>query len=184
MSDDLGNLLQEVANGDKQAFAQLYDATAPQVYGLCLHILRSAAVAEDVTQEVYISVWRSAASFDPQKGTAKTWVLKIARHRAIDQLRSHLARLNREEKEAALSQLLHFSDVEHEALTAVEGAQVRQALDMMGEPHRTALLYCYFGGLSHSELAEATGVALGTAKTRVRDGLKKLRSHLARKEQR
>lgn len=179
MSESLEDLLQRVAVGENQAFSLLYDATAAQVYGLCLHILRNQAQAEEVAQEAFVTVWKTAVSFDPEKGSAKTWILRIAKNRAIDTLRSQLARLNREQRETALNHLLHFSDVETQALGAIEGEQVRKALEQVDEPHRTALLYCYFGGLSHSELAETTGVALGTAKTRVRTGLKKLKTLLA-----
>lgn len=183
MSDNLENLLQQVAGGDQHAFGKLYDTLSAQVYGLSWYILRDQAQAEEVTQETFISVWNKADRFDPAQGSAKTWVLRITKNRAIDTLRAQIARTDREQREAALGHLLTFVDAETQALGAIEGARVREALAQLDDPHRTALLYCYFGGLSHSELAETTGVALGTAKTRVRTGLKKLHALLSGKEQ-
>ena len=168
--------------GDAAAFARLYDHIAPNVLGLSLQILHDQAQAEEVTQEVFIEVWQHAADFDPAKGSAKAWILRRARLRAIDRVRSAIATMKRDDREAFLVASINKESVEDEALRNVQRHAVRTALEIMGEPHKTAILLAYFGDMTHAELAEATGVPLGTAKTRVRDGLRKLEKIL--KEQR
>ena len=168
--------------GDAAAFARLYDRIAPNVLGLALQIIHDQAQAEEVTQEVFIELWQHAADFDPAKGSAKAWILRRARLRAIDRVRSAIATLKRDDREAFLVASIKQESVEDEALRNVQRHTVRTALDIMGEPHKTAILLAYFGDMTHTELAATTGVPLGTAKTRVRDGLRKLEKIL--KEQR
>lgn len=169
-------LLTRVASGDRAAFADLYDALAPQANGVACTVLRDRTLAEEVVQEVFIEVWRTAPRYDAGRGGARGWVLRLTRLRAIDRLRSHLATLDRDDREAALQRVASPLSVEDEVVRDIDGAHVRDALDALGEPHRTAVRLAFFAGLTHSELAAATGVPLGTAKTRVRDGLRKLRA--------
>lgn len=180
--ETLESLMLLTQQGDAAAFARLYDHIAPNVLGLSLQILHDQAQAEEVTQEVFIEVWQHAADFDPAKGSAKAWILRRARLRAIDGVRSAIATMKRDDREAFLVASINKESVEDEALRNVQRHAVRTALEIMGEPHKTAILMAYFGDMTHAELAEATGVPLGTAKTRVRDGLRKLEKIL--KEQR
>lgn len=180
--ETLESLMLLTQQGDAAAFARLYDCIAPNVLGLSLQILHDQAQAEEVTQEVFIEVWQHAGDFDPAKGSAKAWILRRARLRAIDRVRSAIATLKRDDREAFLVASINKESVEDEALRNVQRHAVRTALEIMGEPHKTAILLAYFGDMTHAELAEATGVPLGTAKTRVRDGLRKLEKIL--KEQR
>ncbi len=180
--ETLESLMLLTQQGDAAAFARLYDHIAPNVLGLSLQILHDQAQAEEVTQEVFIEVWQHAADFDPAKGSAKAWILRRARLRAIDRVRSAIATMKRDDREAFLVASINKESVEDEALRNVQRHAVRTALEIMGEPHKTAILMAYFGDMTHAELAEATGVPLGTAKTRVRDGLRKLEKIL--KEQR
>lgn len=180
--ETLESLMLLTQQGDAAAFARLYDHIAPNVLGLSLQILHDQAQAEEVTQEVFIEMWQHAGDFDPAKGSAKAWILRRARLRAIDRVRSAIATLKRDDREAFLVASIKKESVEDEALRNVQRHAVRTALELMGEPHKTAILLAYFGDMTHAELAEATGVPLGTAKTRVRDGLRKLEKIL--KEQR
>lgn len=172
--ETLESLMLLTQQGDAAAFARLYDHIAPNVLGLSLQILHDQAQAEEVTQEVFIEVWQHAADFDPAKGSAKAWILRRARLRAIDRVRSAIATMKRDDREAFLVASINKESVEDEALRNVQRHAVWTALEIMGEPHKTAILLAYFGDMTHAELAEATGVPLGTAKTRVRDGLRKL----------
>ncbi|WP_034986305.1 sigma-70 family RNA polymerase sigma factor [Corynebacterium jeikeium] len=172
--ETLESLMLLTQQGDAAAFARLYDHIAPNVLGLSLQILHDQAQAEEVTQEVFIEVWQHAPDFDPAKGLAKAWILRRARLRAIDRVRSAIATMKRDDREAFLVASINKESVEDEALRNVQRHAVWTALEIMGEPHKTAILLAYFGDMTHAELAEATGVPLGTAKTRVRDGLRKL----------
>ncbi|WP_347305688.1 sigma-70 family RNA polymerase sigma factor [Corynebacterium sp. SA-MJD20WY100] len=178
----LNGLLVASASGDTHAFSEFYDALAPLVYGVTLHVLRNPALAEEVAQDVFVEVWSQAAHFDPARGSARTWVGRIAHGRAVDRLRSHIASVERDDREATLRAALRGDDVETDALDRVESQRLRAAVAAIGEPHSTAVELAFFGGLTHAELAESTGVPLGTAKTRVRDGVRKLKALMAREE--
>ena len=171
-------LLVQVATGDKRAFGELYDRLAARVMGICMQVLRNRAIAEEITQEVFVEIWRTAPMCSPERGSAQGWGLRLARSRAIDKLRSRMAALARDERTTMLEQLTRYIDVEEDAITSVEGEHLRAAVNDIGEPHRTAIMLTYFGGLTQQQLADHLGIPLGTAKTRVRDGLKKLKSAL------
>lgn len=176
----LNHLLVQTAAADKHAFSTLYDALAATVYSVCLSVLRNPALAEEVAQDVFVEVWTSAAKFDPQRGNARSWVGRLAHGRAVDKLRSHVAAVQRDDRDAMLTQAAFAETLEDKALGNVEAQQLRQAIDKIGEPHSTAVALAFFDGLTHAELAESTGVPLGTAKTRVRDGVKKLKAILVK----
>lgn len=176
----LNHLLVQTAAADKHAFSTLYDALAPTVFSVCLSVLRNPALAEEVAQDVFVEVWTSAAKFDPQRGNARSWVGRLVHGRAVDKLRSHVAAVQRDDRDAMLAQATFAETLEDEALGNVEAQQLRQAIDKIGEPHSTAVALAFFDGLTHAELAESTGVPLGTAKTRVRDGIKKLKAVLGK----
>ncbi|QNP92994.1 MULTISPECIES: sigma-70 family RNA polymerase sigma factor [Corynebacterium] len=174
----LEDLLVRVQRGDKHAFSLFYDALAPRILGLCVHVLRDRAIAEEVTQEVFIELWNNASQFDARQGSASSWAFRLARLRSIDRLRSWQASQQRDDREYRLDSARAHSSVEDQALTAVEHDRLSHAIVAIGEPHSTAVRLAYFGGLSSREVAETTGVAVGTAKTRIRDGLKKLKAAL------
>lgn len=180
-SVDPDRLLESVRAGDKVAFAELYDVLAPQVLGLTTHILRDRAQAEEVTQEVFVEVWQSAHTFDPHRGSAKSWVLRLAKSRAIDRLRSWRSSQARDTDDFNSQLTTWGAAAEDEAQQRLESEELQELIDSIGEPHRSALMLAYFGELTHQEIADATGVALGTAKTRVRDGLQKLRKAVSLK---
>ena len=180
-SGDPDRLLESVRAGDKVAFAELYDVLAPQVLGLTTHILRDRAQAEEVTQEVFVEVWLSAHTFDPHRGSAKSWVLRLAKSRVIDRLRSWRSSQARDTDDFNSQLTTWVAAAEDEAQQRLESEELQELIDSIGEPHRSALMLAYFGELTHQEIADATGVALGTANTRVRDGLQKLRKAVSLK---
>ncbi|WP_040421208.1 sigma-70 family RNA polymerase sigma factor [Corynebacterium timonense] len=172
--------MDEVARGDEAAFGMLYDALAPRVLGLATHILRDRGHAEEVTQEVFVELWHGAHKFDASRGSATSWVLRLAKLRAIDRLRSWRSAQARDQHDF-LRQITTWVAAEVEAEEHLESQELQALVDSIGEPHRSALMLAYYGDMSHAEIAEATGVALGTAKTRIRDGLKKLRDAVSLK---
>ena len=179
---DLGDLLRAVADDDQDAFATLFDQVAPRVLGLVLRIVRNRAVAEEVTQEVMLQVWRQADRFDPGRGSPLAWVLTLAHRRAVDRVRAEQSqsdRLHRYESQ----QTPAYDATAEEAVGRVEAGAVHRALAQVGEPHRTTLELAYFGGLTHREVAQRLDIPLGTAKTRIRDGLRKLRTSMGGGEQ-
>ncbi|MFB9369137.1 sigma-70 family RNA polymerase sigma factor [Kitasatospora sp. NPDC001664] len=167
-------LVAAVARGDETAFAALYRSLAGPVYGLALRLLRSAAHAEEVTQEVLLEVWRTAPAYRPERGTVLTWALTIAHHRAVDRVRSVRASSDRELRFSRQDQPLHGPEtdqVEH----LLDADRVRSALAELTAPQRESLVLAYYGGYSQREIAALLGVPLGTVKTRMRDGLRRLR---------
>lgn len=172
---DLDSLLDGVRAGDKAAFADLYDALASQVLGLATHILRDRAQAEEITQEVFVEVWQKAHTFDPARGSVKSWVLRLTKSRSIDRLRSWRSAQVRDTEDFHKQLTTWVVPAEDEVQHRLESQELQELIDSIGEPHRSALMLAYFGEYTHQEIADATGVALGTAKTRVRDGLQKLR---------
>jgi RNA polymerase sigma-70 factor (ECF subfamily) len=174
-SASLEHLLGIVAQGDHEAFEAVYDRSAPQVYGLVRRVLLDAAQAEEVAQEVFLEVWRSAASFDPSRGGAMTWLLTIAHRRAVDRVRSAQAASDRDVRFGRL-QVERDIDVVSEAVEQrLDSAAVRDALSSLTMLQRQALTLAYYGGYTHTEVSELLGVPLGTVKTRIRDGLIRLR---------
>ncbi len=173
------NLLAAVARRDERAFAELYDQYASILFGLMLRILHSRAEAEDVLQEVFLQVWQQAPSFDPTRGRPFTWLVTLARSRAIDRLRAVESRERTAKRSAEDSPAGEPASAKEEAADelALQGERaeiVRGALAELSEEQRSTLLLAYLGGLSQAEIAEQTGQPLGTVKTRTRSGLKKL----------
>jgi len=171
------DLLRAMARGDEAALAACYDRYRLILFGLIVRILNDRAEAEDVLQETFLQVWRRANDFDENRGRAFTWLVTIARSRALDRLRSHGSR-ERIAAEAAAEAGNLIGDASAETLRSEEGATVRRALIELPEEQRRALLLAYFEGLTQTEIATRLGIPLGTVKTRVRSGMIRLRELL------
>lgn len=173
---DIDALMRRVAAGDREAFADLYDGVSSRVYGLIRRVLRDPALAEEVAQEALVEVWRSAARFDPSRGSAAGWIFTIAHRRAVDRVRAEQAATNRERRSATAT--VPFDDVIEEVTARLEQQAVRRCLRTLTGLQREAILLAYYGGLTYREVADRLGTALPTVKTRMRDGLIRLRDCL------
>jgi RNA polymerase sigma-70 factor, ECF subfamily len=174
----LEDLLARVAAGDHAAFAALYDRTAPRLFGLVKRLLRDHAQSEEVTQEVYLEVWQSASRYDPSKGGAVAWMLTMAHRRAVDRVRSSQASRDRDTKVGIRDYAREFDSVAERVEVDLESARVKQAMQRLTELQREAVTLAYFGGFSHSEVAARLHIPIGTVKTRLRDGMIRLRDEL------
>ncbi|MER6914548.1 ECF RNA polymerase sigma factor SigK [Streptomyces sp. NPDC000594] len=172
---DLAEVMRQVAHGDQQAFATLYDALAPLVFGIVVRVVRDRAQSEEVAQEVMIDLWRQAARYRPGAGSVTGWAATIAHRRAVDRVRSAQAAADREQAQAAREHHTAFDEVAEEAETRLESEQARRCLRGLTELQRQAVTLAYYGGLTYREVAEALRTPLPTVKTRMRDGLIRLR---------
>jgi len=175
---DLDGLLSAVGRGDEAAFGRLYELTAPRVYGLARRVLRDPAQAEEVAQEVLVEVWRTAARFQPGRGSAVNWVFTIAHRRSVDRVRSEQSRADGFRRVAAASGHTPYDQVAEEVGDRLERHQVRRCLDDLTELQRQAVTLAYYGGHTYREVAQLLRVGLPTVKTRMRDGLIRLRDCL------
>lgn len=175
---DVDDLLLGVASGDQSAFSDLYDRVAPRVFGVVRRQLIDHAQSEEVTQEVFLEIWQSARRFEPNKGAATTWILTMAKRRAIDRIRSAQAARDRDTRVGIRDFENEYDNVSEAAEITVERKRVGQAMRQLPDAQREAIALAYDGGLSHSEIAERLGVPIGTVKTRLRDGMIRLRSEL------
>ncbi|HEV7948779.1 MAG TPA: ECF RNA polymerase sigma factor SigK [Glaciihabitans sp.] len=173
-----GDLLERVAQGDKSAFAELYDLLAPRVIGLIFRVLKDHAQSEEVAQEVFLEVWQTAARFDSTKGGAATWMLTMAHRRAIDRVRSSQAGRDRDTKVGIRDFTPDYDSVAETVEVRVEHERVAVALARLTELQRQAVTLAYYGGYSQSEVATMLKVPIGTVKTRLRDGMIRLRDEL------
>lgn len=173
-------LIHAITLGDEQAFTFLFDRYNSTLLGLLLRILHNKAEAEDVLQEVFVQVWQHASNFDETRGRVFTWLVTIARSRALDRLRSLDSR-ERTVTRASYETMENVSDGVDDAITSQQSEMVRRALGEIPEAQGQALLLAYFEGLSQSEIAARIGTPVGTVKTRTRDGLRKLRKLLGKR---
>lgn len=171
-------LLALVATGDKAAFARLYDATASRLFGLVRRLLIDSAQAEEVTQEVYLEIWQSAPRYEASRGSAIAWMLTLAHRRAVDRIRSAQSSRDRDMKIGIRDFDREYDHVVETVEVRVESERVQRALDKLTELQRQAVTLAYFKGLSHSEVAALLHVPIGTVKTRLRDGMIRLRDEM------
>lgn len=172
---DLQELVSRVALGDEDAFAGVYDAVVSPVMGVVRAVLRDQAQSEEVAQEVLVEVWRTSPRYRPDVGTAINWILTLAHRRAVDRVDAAAAR---DHKAALLEQLPEYDEVAEHVEARLEREQVRRCLRTLTELQHQAVTLAYYRGLTYREVSEALAVPLGTVKTRLRDGLIRLRDCL------
>lgn len=171
----LPEVMRQVAHGDKEAFSVLYDALAPLVFGIVLKVVRDRAQSEEVAQEVMIDLWRQAARYRPDSGSVTTWAATIAHRRAVDRVRSAQASADRERAQAAREHRTAFDEVAEQVETRLDSEQVRRCLRGLTELQLQVVTMAYYQGLTYREVAEVLHAPLPTVKTRMRDGLIRLR---------
>ncbi|MEW1707043.1 ECF RNA polymerase sigma factor SigK [Microbacterium sp. NPDC007973] len=176
--DQIGALLMRVAAGDRAAFAGVYDALSARAFGLILRVLVDRAQSEEVLQEVFLEVWQSASRFTPNRGQGRSWVLTIAHRRAVDRVRSSQSSTDRDVRAGFRDMDVAYDDVSERVELKMEGRRVVDALAALPDAQKEALTLAYFGGYSQSEIATLVGAPLGTVKTRMRDGLSRLRMEM------
>ncbi|MFL6180135.1 MAG: ECF RNA polymerase sigma factor SigK [Actinomycetes bacterium] len=174
----LDPILERVAKGDEQAFAELYDAVAPNVFGLARRILKQAEHAEEVAQEVLLQVWQQAPRFEPARGSGLAWIMTMTHRRAVDRVRSAQASTDREERVGRASHERDHDSVAETVEQRLEAEAVRKCIAALTDVQRESVMLAYFGGRSYPEVASQLGAPLGTIKTRMRDGLIRLRDCL------
>lgn len=175
---ETNELLVRVAEGDQAAFGALYDLLAPRVFGTIKRLLIDHAQSEEVAQEVFLEVWQSARRFEPNKGGATTWIFTMAKRRAIDRIRSAQASRDRDTRVGIRDFDAGYDSVAESAEISIERERVGDAMKSLTDAQRQAIALAYDGGYSHSEIAELLGVPIGTVKTRLRDGMIRLRNEL------
>ena len=174
----IDELLALVGRGDRVAFGALYDETAPRLFGLIRRLVVDPAQAEEVTQDVYLEIWQTAARFDATKGNALSWMFTLAHRRAVDRIRSAQASRDRDLRIGVRDLDVPVDTVAEAAETSVEHERVQGALGELSDLQRECVALAYYGGLTQSEIAERLQVPLGTVKTRLRDGMIRLRTAL------
>ncbi|WP_395576235.1 sigma-70 family RNA polymerase sigma factor [Streptomyces sp. BK79] len=171
-------LLALVADGDQTAFEELYGLVSGPVFGLVRRVVRDPAQSEEVAQEVLLELWCCAARFDPRRGSALSWILTVAHRRAVDRVRSARAAGERERREARRGHHPAFDQVSEEVEAGLEREWVRRCLDRLTALQRQSVTLAYYDGYTYREVAERLSLPLGTVKTRMRDGLSRLRDCL------
>ena len=173
------HLLTLIAHGEKDALECFYNRYSTSVYSLGRYMLKDGALAEEVTQEVFLSIWQKASTFNPQRGSPKGWLMSITHHRIIDHIRS--AKRARESTDRVAQDLFNLHSLyqvhtEDEAQRNMDRQEVIKSLESLPEEQRKVVIMAYFEGYSQSEIAEALNQPLGTVKTRMRLALQKLRA--------
>lgn len=172
---DLADLLSRSAKGDAASFAQLYDATSARVYGLAVRVVRDPAQAEEVAQEAFLQVWRHASRYDARRGSVLSWILTIVHRRAVDRVRAAESASHRETEYENRSHPVGHDTTAEAVEASLDARRVHSALAGLTPIQREAVELAYLGGYTHTEVASMLDLPLGTAKTRIRDGLIRLR---------
>lgn len=175
---DLDQLMVRTAEGDREAFTGVYDRAAAPVMGLVHRVLRDRAQSEEVVQDVLLEVWRTCGRFEPGRGSAMTWIMTLAHRRAVDRVRASQAGADRERKAALLNAEPPFDHVTEQVENHLEWQRVRRCVHTLTDIQRETVALAYYGGLTYKEVAQSLSVPLGTVKTRLRDGLLRLRACL------
>lgn len=174
---DASAALADAAHGDEAAFGEFYELCAPMVYGIVRRVVRDPSMSEEVTQEVFVELWRLAPRYDESKGSAKSWAATMAHRRAVDRVRSEEARRTRDDREANERRVVVDGPGDGVA-AAVDREVVAETLASLSPSQREAITLAYYEGHSYREVAALLDVPEGTVKTRIRDGLIKLRDHI------
>ncbi|MGG5751036.1 ECF RNA polymerase sigma factor SigK [Zafaria sp. Z1313] len=169
------DLLRRVALGDEDAFEALYDAVAPVVFGLVRRIVRDPSQSEEVAQEIFVEVWQKAVLFDADRGKALSWICTVAHRRAVDRVRASQASRDRDLRQGIKEFQESYDDVQDQAVLRADGERVLKALDSLTQAQGDAIRLAYYGGYTHQEVAGLLQVPVGTVKTRIRDGMIRLR---------
>ncbi|WP_017616337.1 sigma-70 family RNA polymerase sigma factor [Nocardiopsis salina] len=177
-AQQLTELLRLVARGDEEAFGKVYDLVSPTVYGLVRRVLRDPAQSEEVAQEVLVEVWRSACRYDERRGSPQAWVMTLAHRRAVDRVRSEQAGVEREQRAATAEGTRPYDEVSEEVTDRMERERVRRCLETLTELQGQSVHLAFYGGYTYREVARLLSTPLGTVKTRMRDGLIRLRDCL------
>ncbi len=172
------DLLGLVAQGDQRAFAELYDRTASRVFGLVKRLLRDHAQSEEVTQEIFLEIWQNATRYESVKGGAMAWMLTMTHRRAVDRVRASQSSRDRDTRIGIRDFAPEFDSVAENVEITIESERVKEAMKRLTELQRQAVQLAYFGGYSHSEVSQMLKVPIGTVKTRLRDGMIRLRDEL------
>jgi RNA polymerase sigma-70 factor (ECF subfamily) len=178
VTSDLDALLRRVARRDADAFAAFYDHTRARVYGLVMRVLRDPGYSDETTQEVYLEVWRIAATFDPAKGSALSWLLTMTHRRAVDRVRAEQAADQREFRYGTAAVDVSSDVVVESAIAEDERRRVTQCLDGLTDAQRQCIELAYYGGLTYVEVSQRLSANLSTIKSRMRDALRRLRNCL------
>jgi RNA polymerase sigma-70 factor (ECF subfamily) len=172
------NLLLRVAEGDQTSFSELYDRTAPRLLGLIKRLLVDHAQSEEVAQEVFLEIWRTASRFDPNRGAALSWMLTMAHRRAVDRVRASQSSHDRDVRVGIRDVDRDYDQVAESVEIRIEHERVKRAMSQLTELQREAISLAYYGGYSHSEVAKILSIPIGTVKTRLRDGMIRLRDEM------
>lgn len=171
-------LIRLVALGDETAFGKLYDETSARVFGLVRRVVRDTAQSQEVTQEVFLDVWTQAARFDADRGKVMSWILVIAHRKAVDRVRASQASTDRDLRQGIREYQESYDDVADTVEIRLESERVNKALLSLTAPQQEAISLAYYGGYTHQEVAELLKIPVGTVKTRIRDGMIRLRDRL------
>lgn len=171
-------LLARTGRGDQAAFGELYQLTARRVFGMARRILVDAELSEDATQDVYLQVWKTAAKYDPAAGSPLAWLMTIAHRRAVDKVRSEQSSSDREARYGASSHVVEHDEVAEAVTGRIEAEAVVECLETLTATQQESVRMAYYGGLTYREVAAKLGVAIPTIKSRIRDGLLRLKNCL------
>lgn len=167
----LEELVARLSDGQQEVFSELYNETSPRVYGIALRVLRAPQLAAEVTQEVYVEIWRKAARYDSERGSVLAWITTMAHSRAVDRVRAASSESVRDETWASLDNEPEFDQVWDDVASRMDAERVRGALGSLTDNQREAITLAYFDGYSQTQVARLLNLPLGTVKTRIRAGL-------------